>query len=115
MDQSQSRLLQALAEIRHEIFSYILPAQFHLYLQDDKLCLLTCLELDKNKRSSNSFQEPKSYPYDGQKRSHDKYHGPDYVWARRIESSWGPHWTCEENIQIGNMSAMSLLLSCERM
>jgi hypothetical protein len=115
MYQLQSRFLKVPLEIRHEIYSYVLPAQFHLYLQDDKLWLSACLEPDKNKSSSNSFQEPESYPYDGEERSSVRFGGPDDIWARRLASSWGPHWMCEENIQTGNISAMSLLLLCKRM
>jgi hypothetical protein len=123
MKQSQSTLLQIPLEIRHEIYSYILPAQFHARLQGERLCVSICLEPEKDRSSSISFHEPISVPYNGRERwkGLEDYGLPHEAltslrtYAERLQSTWGPHWMCEEHAQEGHVLARSLLLICRRM
>jgi hypothetical protein len=120
-------------EICQEMFTYILPAQFHVCPRDDKLCLSICLEPDKDNRSSCSLQEATSYLYNGDERNVASPYGypisdprpceervacseaRNATYARRPQSTWGPHWMCEEGAQKSYSSAKSLLLVCRKM
>jgi hypothetical protein len=105
MSQPTSALLRLPAELRHETYSYILPDGIHVRLVRGEIYFSPCLE-----RS-----HPRPSPHiDGQERRSDK----DDVsrWARRLDSSWGPHWMCEEHaMTILNKFDLTLALVCKSM
>ncbi|UPL00361.1 hypothetical protein LCI18_011295 [Fusarium solani-melongenae] len=80
---TRSRLLLAPAEIRHVIYEHLLPHGIHVFRQGAKLCCSACV-------GASSDDE------DGSERQATGDPMSDTVWARRLESSWGPHWLCEE-------------------
>jgi hypothetical protein len=122
-----SALLQLPLELRHEVYSYILPAQIHIRLEDNRLTLSMCMQPDKDKYSTASVQKFGGVPHDGYERKpYDPsvfQHASRLVWARRLRSTWGPHWTCEERLTkepkedgIGNdLGPVGLLLVCRTM
>jgi len=71
-----------------------------------------------DKWSSCSTINPDTKAYDGNERGGyilgDLKQVPRAMWARRLESSWGPHWMCEEDLE-KNKFNVSLLLTCRRM
>ncbi|RYP70894.1 hypothetical protein DL771_005144 [Monosporascus sp. 5C6A] len=82
--QSQSRFFSMPIEIRQAIYAHIIPDSVHLFLQQDKVAVSACIEpcperdlsgLDR--RSTGDWRT-------------------DAIMARRLRSSWGPHWKCEE-------------------
>ncbi|KAG5983196.1 hypothetical protein E4U55_000537 [Claviceps digitariae] len=109
--QQQSPLLQLPAELSRQIYAYIVPPQAHLYRVDATICAATCI----TPRQSNDY-----YCFD--RRSHGD--PSTAVWARRLSSSWGDHWRCEEvakrlhldtpNSQPQHDSAIALMASCRR-
>jgi hypothetical protein len=38
------------------------------------------------------------------------------TWARRLRSSWGPHWKCEEDAKnLGCGPSLALAMACKRL
>ncbi|KAH7253435.1 hypothetical protein B0J15DRAFT_560777 [Fusarium solani] len=79
----RSRLLLAPAEIRHIIYEHLLPHGIHVFRQGAGLCCSACV-------GASGDDE------DGSERQTTGDSMSDTVWARRLASSWGPHWLCEE-------------------
>jgi hypothetical protein len=93
MSQPQSALLRLPAELRHEIYSYILPDDIHILLQGEKCFMAACVERSNpwhSKWATGHEREPKGRNVD--------YRKKNAVFARRLQSTWGPHWVCEENV-----------------
>jgi hypothetical protein len=100
MSQLTSALLQTPFEIRHEIYSYILPPKIHVHLSDGKLCSKICWKQDWKEWGCG----------------HERSRGESTAgWARRLQSSWGPHWMCEEGVKKKNMLDTPILLICRQM
>lgn len=131
MSQNQSTLLRIPLELRNEVYSYLLPRQLHAYLRDNEIRLSTCFEPDKDARSSayphkypfrkygecedKPSDDYDRHPYDGSERR--SWEGPNQKleYVRRLQSSWGPHWMCEEGAREGIGETMALLLACKQM
>jgi hypothetical protein len=103
--QPTSALLRLPAELRHEIYSYILPDGIHARLRSDGKYFSPCLE--------RSYPRPSSH-VDGQERRFEK--DDVSLWAHRLDSTWGPHWMCEEHLlTIPNKFDLTLALVCKSM
>ncbi|KAF2731012.1 hypothetical protein EJ04DRAFT_514854 [Polyplosphaeria fusca] len=110
--QRQSRLLQLPAELQQAIFIDCIPNRIHICLQQDKLRCFTCVlsATGDGENLDDSKREPGSGAHS------------NALWARRLASSWGSHWRCEEMAytrprerpMIQN-TPMSLLLVCKEM
>ncbi|KAI0522229.1 hypothetical protein F5B22DRAFT_466099 [Xylaria bambusicola] len=83
--QRESRLLSAPVEIRRAIYAMIIPREIHAFLSRGRLRLSVCLEPNLGDDS-----------HDGRERRSGTDHEGISKWARRLRSSWGPHWECEE-------------------
>ncbi|KAI1359525.1 hypothetical protein F5Y08DRAFT_319490 [Xylaria arbuscula] len=100
--------LSAPLEIRHAIYALILPRAVHVFLSRGRLRLSMCL--DPNLGDDN---------HDGRERKPgtdtDTDHEHRSKWARRLRSSWGPHWECEESVY-GDcyLDVDSLILLCKQ-
>jgi hypothetical protein len=89
--QLNSELVQLPYDIRREIISYVVPRSVHFFQHEARLktsyCIATIVEQDgeyevgygKRLERSNKFIQEK-----------------ENVWGRRLVSSWGVHWECEE-------------------
>jgi hypothetical protein len=128
MAQNRSMLLRIPLELRNEVYLYLLPHQLHAYLHNDRLRLSTCFEPDKDPRSSahphkvnlwQSGEDPRpadaQSPHDGSERRPYESANEELVYVRRLQSSWGPHWMCEERAGNGTGSTPVLLLACRKM
>ncbi|KAF1841197.1 uncharacterized protein K460DRAFT_410587 [Cucurbitaria berberidis CBS 394.84] len=119
--QKNSALLRAPAELRHEIYSYLVPDHIHACVQGDKLHLSTCVVgRIKEEDDSKGAMLPSSNMLDGYERQPKvPLHGDhDPVWAPRLRSTWGPHWICEENTLDQHSEGkldLALLLVCRDM
>jgi len=94
-------LCQMPTEIRRWIYSYIVAGEMHLFLQDGKLSLCDCVT--RNPSSQD----------DGYERRATGVPSLEAVWARRLASSWGPHWNCEAR-KGGGIGHLSGLLYASR-
>ncbi|KAF2494342.1 hypothetical protein BU16DRAFT_619469 [Lophium mytilinum] len=124
--QTNCRLLLAPYDIRRTIYFYLLPTCNHVFLNEhDKLCLSSCDESPiedarpEKKRCTGCVGEASPAlllpPYE------------EYVtcepcktwtstWARRLRSSWGPHWKCEEDAKkSGCVTYSAMFLACKRL
>lgn len=100
-------LLSAPTEIRHMVYSHLLPDAVHVFRLGRTLRLSACITPLPICREDS-----------GSRRSPDSNLGlADPVWANRLSSSWGPHWACEEASLQENYHAdfMSLPLVCKAM
>jgi hypothetical protein len=94
MSHPQSAFLRLPAELRHEIYSYVLPNDIHMRLQGEKCFMAACIEYSSpwhNSKWADGYERERS---DG---SNLGYHVEKAVFVRRLQSTWGPHWMCEEN------------------
>jgi hypothetical protein len=113
MSQLESTLLQLPLEISHEIYSYILPSQVHVCLRGNKLCLSKCLDPTADFR--DFYGHNRDYPLSlvcTPRTIRDFV--SHVVRVRRIQSTWGPHWMCEEDMKTTNTLDISLFLVCRR-
>jgi hypothetical protein len=84
--QLQSKLFNSPLEIRQQIYGYLLPRGAHLYLRQNTLCISKCFD---RSRDGNFGYERRVSRFPPELCS-------DEVWKRRLRSTWGPHWECEE-------------------
>lgn len=83
--QHESKLLSAPAEIRRAIYANIIYCQIHAFLSQGRILLSECLQPNLGD----------DY-HDGHERETMAEGSSDARWARRLRSSWGAHWECEE-------------------
>ncbi|KAK8015581.1 hypothetical protein PG991_008469 [Apiospora marii] len=109
--QLDSQFMSAPTEIRRSIYQHLIaPSSIHVFLSPrGRLQVSTCLE------------PPISPPLGGwhqtaYKRRPKDAGDHDPTWARRLMSSWGPHWKCEEASHTHDLDYISILLSvCKKM
>ncbi|KAF2692021.1 hypothetical protein K458DRAFT_411703 [Lentithecium fluviatile CBS 122367] len=112
------------SEIRLAIYAYLMPSQIHIFSHKNALRLSACIqqpkdEVDPNCCSRMTLKE---------RENHVHYAPPDPMYTRRLASSWGTHWRCEEAAKWGrgedawkqkeggcNEDIMPLLLTCRQM
>lgn len=87
-----SRLFSAPLEIREAIYEYLVPDGVHVYLHRDNLRLSRCVQPHLGDDLWGGERQEADSPYSGAATFSDP------VWARRLRSSWGPHWKCEEKM-----------------
>ena len=110
--QRESKLLSAPAEIRRAIYANIIPSQIHAFLSQGRIQLSGCLQPNLG----DDFHDGREREIRGEESSQAK-------WARRLRSSWGPHWECEqvalaENTDLhehGRNYIYNLLFVCKKM
>ncbi|KAH8903810.1 hypothetical protein BR93DRAFT_930952 [Coniochaeta sp. PMI_546] len=113
--QKQSPFLSLPLEIRNAIYADLVPKAVHISLRHGRVSISTCIEPKIGRYQSGIERRP---PGD---------HRSETLWARRLQSSWGPHWQCEEVAQmtkesipqsthpcVRNVSAMSILFLCKK-
>ncbi|RYP67238.1 hypothetical protein DL769_005815 [Monosporascus sp. CRB-8-3] len=114
--QSQSRFFPMPIEIRQAIYAHIIPSAVHLFLQQDKVAVSACIEPCPERDLS------------GMERRSTGDWRTDAIMARRLRSSWGPHWKCEE-VALGlggsyadkmcdvarNVTMSAILAACKKM
>lgn len=120
--QPASPFLRMPLELRHEVLSLLLPAQVHVWVRAGNLHVSICHEPDKNERSTAFMFKSDRTPYDGYERQYTsgQYTSgqepeSDDTWARRLESSWGPHWMCEDHARAGHKLDLSILKVCKKL
>lgn len=115
--QLKSKFFALPTELRLAIYAYFIPDQIHVLLHE-----------------SQSFGFSKCIQYGGDEdpdcisqRSNDMELGQtsalDPIFGRRLRSSWGPHWRCEElamhmreSYELNyNITTIELLGVCKRM
>ncbi|KAK1851208.1 hypothetical protein CCHR01_06143 [Colletotrichum chrysophilum] len=104
-----SLLFAAPLEIRHRIYQQLLGAETHVFLDKGHLQMVPCQGTDDVSHRMPKWD--KMCKFD------------DPVWIRRVESSWGCHWKCEEiylngaegDDRISHMPLLSLLLTSKTM
>ncbi|KAH5750100.1 hypothetical protein HBI88_243320 [Parastagonospora nodorum] len=93
----------------------VVPHQIHVRLVGNVFRVSTCSEPDKDKWSSCLTTNRDIKAYAGYERGSCVLGGLQWVpratWARHLDSSWGPHWMCEEDLENRKFD-VSLLLSC---
>jgi hypothetical protein len=92
--QQRSKFCSAPLEIRDAIYGYLMPRGVHAYLRQGIFHVFACVEpyVDDGEISDDQDEETNV----GALR-----YLSDPTWVRRLQSSWGPHWRCEE-VALGN-------------
>ena len=105
-----SRLFLAPYDIRRAIYVHLITNQIHVFLRQGKIHLSVCVE-----------PSPAGDHYGFERRTSGDW-SSDTIWARRLRSSWGPHWKCEEvasrindNYEAAYGINVVVLLVCKRM
>jgi hypothetical protein len=101
--QTNSKLLEAPYDFRCQIFSHLLSRHVHVFVHEDILRTSACIRCP----------EADDY-YPGLERENDVSYD---VWARRLRSTWEPHWKREEMMREGraNMNMNALLCTCKKL
>ncbi|KAH3950607.1 hypothetical protein HBH53_072160 [Parastagonospora nodorum] len=101
--QTNSRLLQAPYDIQRQIFNYLLPRDVHVFMHEDILRISECVGCPEADEYYSGLEREKDVGYD--------------VWARRLKSTWGRHWKCEETMREGkaNIDMYVLLTTCKKL
>ena len=102
MPQSQSALLRLPTELRLQIYSYLLPNDVHVRLRNGTLLASACIQGDAPFRGDVSSYDIEYTDETWQVRV------PTSVYARRRQSTWGLHWSCEEHTSFSHF----LLTEC---
>ncbi|KAF2024295.1 hypothetical protein EK21DRAFT_94223 [Setomelanomma holmii] len=87
----RSPVLNAPYDIRRAILLNLLPQEIHIYIDHytKRLCMTPCvLRKCPGSDQDTGFDRRDTGKFDN-----------DPMWAKRLNSSWGPHWTCEEVAQ----------------
>jgi hypothetical protein len=104
-------------ELRHAIFSQLLPNRLHISLNDT----ITATTTEKTLQFSPCVQrENDGDPNCFYRRSNHENLGVDHwrsdpAYVRRLSSAWGEHWRCEEVHEEGDETVAALLKVCKRM
>jgi hypothetical protein len=115
--QHQCKFFAAPAEIRYAIYAHLIPDRIHLSLCEKGFRLSPCAQRDRDGSPNCINQESND------RNSIRVRHAEDPIYVRRLRSSWGSHWRCEETaIQMEeerkmnwDNTAIALLLVCKRM
>lgn len=114
--QYDSRLMSAPAEIRRAIYQHLAPASIHIFMSPQgRLDVSVCLEPPISPSLVEDFflDGYERRPSDG---APSDYASAESTWARRVASSWGPHWKCEEAAHANDRyHAGDLLSVCKKM
>lgn len=112
-----SGLFLAPIEIRYAIYVHFVPNRVHVFFRQGKIHLSMCVE--PSPAGDHDGSDRKTTGSDRQ--TLDDWF-LDSIWARRLRSSWGPHWKCEEvalrtddNYEAACGINMAVLLVCKRM
>ncbi|EAT76782.1 hypothetical protein SNOG_15944 [Parastagonospora nodorum SN15] len=109
-----SKITETLRHQLHNI-TIVVPHQIHVRLVGNVFHVSTCSKPYKDKWSSCLTTNRDIKAYAGYERGSCVLGGLQWVpratWARHLDSSWGPHWMCEEDLENKKFD-VSLLLSC---
>lgn len=113
MSSVQPSLLSLPTELRHAIYSYLVPEEVHIRLRQGGLSIAPCLgfkqyEVDRELSELLYSKDTGEYELVTQV--------PIEVRARRLQSKWSTHWRCEEHamhVKDGHMFSLALLLICK--
>jgi len=94
-NQLQSNFLQLPYDIRHQIYTYLVPAAVHISTKCGKVRTTECLPLPTVSHSAG-FERSFELPERKEDESFEDWRrAVRQSWADRYDSSWGPHWKCE--------------------
>jgi hypothetical protein len=122
MYQLDSKLLRMPLEIRQAIVQYVLPAQLHINLDVNKISMSVCLAPENDERSTCCTYITHRNKFDGYERVSHRCENADErnakineIWARRLRSTWGPHWRCEQSTENGYTLDLSMFMVCKKL
>jgi hypothetical protein len=121
MSPANSSFLLLPLELRQAIYDFLLPESIHIHIHNQTLYLSPCFVL-----SCDTVLDDKDIPADAVPNGRERGRAPDgtsindeKLWAQRLRSTWGPHWSCEEqalkSINEGHGGLTNLLLVCKQM
>ena len=114
--QLESKLFNSPTAVRRAIYAHLVPEQLHINVDKGKFRLSKCVQQDGD-----------DHPDCDKRRSHGHANTGcliDVDFLPRLQSSWGPHWRCEELVsqdrekhgETGRgVPVMALFLTCKRM
>lgn len=88
--QDESPLFSVAAEIRRSIYNYLIPEQVHLFTYRDNVKLSRCVQQEGDEDPDCIPRNPLAHV------SRKITDPPDPLYVRRLQSSWGEHWRCDE-------------------
>ncbi|KAL2065800.1 hypothetical protein VTL71DRAFT_3470 [Oculimacula yallundae] len=113
---SESKLLSAPLEVRRAIYAHFDSGPLHASLWEGRIRISRCLQPNLG-----------DHQFDGHERrlireitTTDREYQSQPIWARRLDSTWGHHWECEE-LALANEDAfdeghmMRLAFVCKKM
>ena len=92
---SKSSLLSLPAELRNEIYLYLVPDRIHVRQEENIISLAACLTIELDENYEENFHSPAANILGGSERRPSEG-DIERVFMRRLQSTWGPHWKCEE-------------------
>lgn len=90
--QQQPRLLEVPYDVRRQIYDYIVPSSVHIWCVGGVIRLFSCVP-----HPAADPKDPGKECKEGLPLGEDEWNNSHTeIWAARLQSSWGPHWKCEE-------------------
>lgn len=109
--QLQSRLLQAPFDVRNAILLHLCPDVVHVHLLGSKLVITECVSPEAIHEDGDGDERREGILADENQWNFEH----TFVWARRLMSTWGPHWRCEEVAAGKQVLLEPLLRVCKMM
>lgn len=106
-NQDKSPFLCLPLEVRRAIYSELIPKAVHVFFQRGKVAVSRCVEPEVGGCLTGIERQPTEHESNDPDQS-------QWLWARRLNSSWGPHWRCEEMADIDRRT-LSVLFVCKQM
>lgn len=110
-----SKLLNIPYDVRREIYNHLIPPSYHVYFEEGRRRLSPCVLSPVIPPRVSGWERRHNFPESMQDWKDEQL----ALWARRLQSSWGEHWNCEEaahgvNAKMASM-AETLLQTCEKL
>jgi hypothetical protein len=86
-------LLQIPYDVRRKIYDHIVPSSIHIWIGEGVTHLFSCVSPPPVDPKDPGKECKEGLPLE--EGTWDESHTE--TWGARLQSSWGPHWKCEEN------------------
>jgi len=93
-------------DLQNLIYEYLVPSAIHIHAHGSKIIASACISPQAILENDTGLERKEGLPSGDKPWNYEDTH----VWARRLRSSWGVHWKCEEVAGCDHVSTVRRLL-----